>query len=74
MHPEKIKFKLAIKKLSQKKIADAADVSPTSVHKVIYGKMHSQKIANSLAQILQIQVLELFPDSGYEESNKKEAA
>lgn len=68
MLPEEIKFKLALKKASQRDIATAAGVSPVSVHKVIRGDLRSQKIAECIAAALDSDITTLFPNMGYGQS------
>lgn len=52
MHPEDIKAALRKKGSSQKKVADAMDVSLTTIHNVIHGACKSERCAKAIADIV----------------------
>lgn len=62
MKPEQIIYHLNVAKVTQSKIAMDTGVTPQSVHKTIYGKIRSLKVAKAISGATGIPTKKLFPE------------
>jgi len=61
MHFEDIKAALRKQGYSQKRVADCLNVSPSTVHNVMYGACKSERIATFISKIIGIDRGEIWP-------------
>ena len=61
MHPADIKAALAKSGRTQASVAKELQVTPVTVHQVIFGSVHSRRVANLISEITGHPLNELWP-------------